>query len=481
MGMHNLRVLLPKVYLADPHLATDSHAVLVIRRLLFDSLLDFDGTNAGPLIAGAWKNDEGGKRWTFQIEKDRRFPDGREVTSGDAAYSLKRAASADAQGQLFTVTYHAYFGKAEIETPDPRTLVLHNPEPIADLSELLADLPIVPEGWKSYEDGTGTGAYLIKEKGEGYLSLQHRELPESILFEEISDPEKRLQKVQTGEADLALDPPIGPSTSGPQSAGSLPAAAGKDPAAAADRDSEATHVSPISWQTNLCVIFYINCLRAELNDPRVRRAINLAVDVESIIETCVSGHARPLNGPLSARHFACDPRIPPYPHDPEKARALLSESGLDNGFVLEVHAPRTLPSEGPALARAVAKDLEKIGLTTRAVIHEDRYEYARKVAHKELDGLTCFDSSPPSSYKVLNEKIDSRFAGPWWQGYHNNEVNKLLSEAAATPDRNSRQKIYHRAYRLLHDDPPWLFLYNPDRFWAAGKKGRVIGSRGFLL
>ncbi|MFP4619035.1 MAG: ABC transporter substrate-binding protein [Spirochaetaceae bacterium] len=474
--MQHLRVLLPQVTLADPHLATDSHAVLVIRRLLFDSLIDFDGSHVTPLIAESWKNDEGGKRWTFRIERGVLFPDGRELNSRDVAYSLKRAASADAKGQLFTVTCHSYFNKAEIESSDPYTLVLRNPEPIADLAELLADIPIVPEGWKSYENGTGTGLFVITKTGESHLLLEKREtterplnthLPNTILFEELPDPTERLEKVKRGEADLALDPPIGSLP-----AGSLPRPDGNS--AAAGKVSASAHVSPISWQTSLCVIFYINCFRPELNDPGVRRAINLAVDVDSIIETCVSGHARPLNGPLSARHFARDPNIPPYPHDPDKARELLSESGIDRGFVLEIHAPTTLPSEGPELARAVAADLEKVGFATKVVLHEDRYEYARRVANKELEGLTCFDSSPSSSFKVLNEKIDSRFAGPWWQGYHNKEVNRLLTEAAATPDRELRQEIYHRAYRLLHDDPPWLFLYNPDRFWAAGHEGIVL-------
>ncbi|MDZ7794664.1 MAG: hypothetical protein U5P10_13540 [Spirochaetia bacterium] len=100
-------------------------------------------------------------------------------------------------------------------------------------------------------------------------------------------------------------------------------------------------------------------------------------------------------------------------------------------------------------------------------LHEDRSEYARQISQKELHGLFCFDSSPLSSYKVLHEKLDSRFAGTWWQGYHNTEVNELISSATATCNADDRQKLYRRAYRILHQEAPWVFLYQPRRFWVA--------------
>lgn len=89
----------------------------------------------------------------------------------------------------------------------------------------------------------------------------------------------------------------------------------------------------------------------------------------------------------------CDPSLPPYDHDPDRARELLAEAGLRGQEVL-IHSPLSLPEEAPRLTRTPARQLREIGLEPRIEIHEDRFEYARSIAEKQLQGLFCFDSSP---------------------------------------------------------------------------------------
>ena len=74
--------------------------------------------------------------------------------------------------------------------------------------------------------------------------------------------------------------------------------------------------------------------------------------------------------------------------------------------------------------------------------------------------MCVFDSSPLSTFRVLKEKVDARFAGSWWQGYHNAGVEKLLDTALSTIDRGHREGIYKQCFRILNEDPPWLYLYN---------------------
>ena len=74
--------------------------------------------------------------------------------------------------------------------------------------------------------------------------------------------------------------------------------------------------------------------------------------------------------------------------------------------------------------------------------------------------MCIFDSSPLSTFRVLKEKVDSRFAGSWWQGYHNADVEDLLDQAQTTVDNVRRRDIYRQCFRLLNEDPPWLYLYN---------------------
>jgi ABC-type transport system substrate-binding protein len=91
------------------------------------------------------------------------------------------------------------------------------------------------------------------------------------------------------------------------------------------------------------------------------------------------------------------------------------------------------------------------------------------VRRKEIGDLCVFDSSPMSTFRVLYEKIDSRTAGAWWQGYRNTAIEALIDEGRVTTDTQARAALYRKAYAELQTDPAWLTLYNPHR--AIGLSG----------
>ena len=461
------KIALPYVRIDDPHLCTDSHALLCIRRLMFPGLLNHNGKTAEGVLCEKWTCENEGKTWTFHLKQGLRFSNGREVRSEDVVYSLHRASSPEIQGQLFTVTYAEYIGGAKLSVIGPYSVRLDNPEPIADLAELLTDLSILPEGWKSYEDGTGAGPYGLESFTGDSAVLKLRSgknsssvaghgdipgqpgvsvLPERLEFIAVSEPAERLNAVLGSEVSAALDPPFH-----------------------ALRDLEGNPaVSAAGWSSSLSVIFLMQCGAAPFNNIKFRQALNYGVDKDRLIREVMYGRAKPLNGPFSDRHFAHDPSLPVYPHDPEKARLLLKESSLQHDFQLDIHAPTSIPDEGPKMAEFLARSYRSIGLQVEVHLHEDRMEYARQVAEKKLHGLFCFDSSPVSSYKVLHEKLDSRYAGTWWQGYHSERVNTLITQAAASDNDGPRRDLYQQACRILHEEAPWVFLFQPMRFWITG-------------
>jgi peptide/nickel transport system substrate-binding protein len=346
--------------------------------------------------------------------------------------------------------------------------VLRNPQPIADLGELLPELAILPAGWQSYADGTGTGAYLLEEFSEGRALLSRREdipggdgAPASLEFRAERSASARIAALRDGRAAMVLDPPRDELT----------------------RAADEAEIEVLGWDTSLSVIFFADCKSAPTADPRVRRALNLAVDKDRLIHGILQGRAKPLNGVFSDRHFGWDPRVAPYPYDPDMARSLLHEAGLDGEAALQIHAPTSLPDEGPDLAAFLKESYARIGIDAEVVLHDDRVEYARKVAGKQLSGLACFDSSPLSTYKVLREKLDSGFAGTWWQGFHHEGVNGLLARASATENTASRRQLYWHIYRILHDEAPWVFLYQPVRYWLRRRDhagSLQIDDLGFL-
>jgi peptide/nickel transport system substrate-binding protein len=281
------------------------------------------------------------------------------------------------------------------------------------------------------------------------------ESPGRLVWSAIPAPEARVDALLDGLVDLIADLP-------------------RDRVGAI-RDRADLAISEQASPT--CVAFLCNCFAGPCADRRVRVALNLGLDVPALIEAAAHGDGEPLNGPLTPLHFAHDPGTPRYPHDPEYARRLLAEAGFEDGPDLTADVPLTLPDEAHALARAMAAQWAEIGIRTTIREHADREGYALRVRAKEIGDAACFDSSPLSSYRVLREKLHSGVAGPWWQGYTNAEVDRLIDRAAATPDDAERRAIYRRVYRMIRDDAPWIFLYRPVNRWAA-QRGLLEGTWG---
>jgi peptide/nickel transport system substrate-binding protein len=283
---------------------------------------------------------------------------------------------------------------------------------------------------------------------------------EEITWRAEPDATRRVEALLAGEVDLVADVT-------PQGA----------------RNIEASGQAEVfTSQSSVCAIFMCNLLAGVCTDQRVRQALNYALDMPELVETVMEGAARPLNGPLTHLHFGCDPATPPYPHDPEKARSLLAEAGYADGLQLVLDVPTRLPDEAPRLARRMAEQYAKVGIATQIKEFADRPGYADKVRAKQMDDACCFDSSPLSSYRVLREKFHSGVRGPWWQGYVNPEVDALIDQAQATADSVQRQEVYHRAYRMIRDDAPWIFLYSPIYSWGVGPRvrGWSAGNDGLI-
>jgi peptide/nickel transport system substrate-binding protein len=185
------------------------------------------------------------------------------------------------------------------------------------------------------------------------------------------------------------------------------------------------------------------------------------------------GAAQPLNGPLTPLHLGYDPSTPFYPHDEAKAKTLLSDAGYGTGLRIVLDVPTSLPNEAPDLARQMAGQFAKVHVTTEIKEFADRQSYAEMARRKEIDDAACFDSTPLSTYRVLREKLHSGFRGPWWQGYTNPDVDALIDKAQATADFELRRQIYRRAYRIIRDDAPWIFLYSPTCFWGVGPRAHA--------
>jgi peptide/nickel transport system substrate-binding protein len=343
-----------------------------------------------------------------------------------------------------------YLAGACIESGRDGVVTVVTAEPMADLLDLLVEIPIIPV----QDDGAavGAGPYTLDQVAESEVRAVRFERywgdwPPHGTVRWVREPDQQAQveALLAGEVDLIVDLPA-PDRERIQASGRL---------------------QVVDTASPTCVAFLCNAANGPCADARVRRALNLALDVEELIRAAGKEGARPLNGPLTELHLGHDPETPPYRRDLDAAQALLDESGYPHGPQLVIDVPTRLPDEAPALGELLVGQFAEIGVEAEVRSFEDRPGYAEMVRAKRIDDLCCFDSSPLSTYRMLREKLHGGVRGPWWQGYANPEADRLLNKAAATVGLPERQALYRRAYRLIHGDAPWLFLYNPRLTWAS--------------
>ena len=450
-------IMQSSVSIGDPHIVSDSANRLSLIDAIYDSLvrLDDDGTYR-PALAERWTVSDDPRTWRFELRSGVTFHSGEPLTASDVVATIRRALDPAIGGSFGTEgVLLSYLGAAEIAIVDEATVRIVTNEPMADLLDLIVAIPIAPESalGRLPDEHVGTGPYRVVDETSDRVTLAAYEghwgpSPAVSEIHWLAEPEpaRRVDALLAGEVDIAAR--IG--------VDGRDRLAGEEAATVHERES------------GLAIIFMLNALEGPCRDPRVRQALNYALDVDALIESIKRGAASRLNGYLTPLHFGYDPDTPVYPHDPEKARSLLAESGYPDGLSLVFDIPTTMPDEAPALARAMVEQYERVGISVEIVEHEDRPGYSQMVRAKEIGDACAFDSSPRSSFRVLREKLQSTRRGPWWEGYANPEVDERIDRAQTIVSDSERQAIYREIYAIVRDDAPWIFLYDPTSYWGAG-------------
>lgn len=454
---HVLTILQSSVSIGDPHIASDSSNQRSILFTIYEALVKLDEEgNYQPSLAEAWEVGEDARTWTFHLRNGVTFHNGEVLTASDVVATLGRVLDRTIGGAFGTQgVYISYLGTAQISAIDDSTVRIVTEHPMADLLDLVVAMPISPASELDRLPGeyVGSGPYEVTEATDTQVIMAAHDqywggAPEHLEIHWVAegDAEKRVEAVLSGQVDIAVDIGIDGWRRITEDGGAL------------------AH----QWDSEMAIIFMLNALDGPARDRRVRQALNYALDVDEIIGEIKDGAAKPLNGYLTAHHLGYNPETPAYPYDPEMARSLLAEAGYEDGLTLVFDIPSAMPDEAPELARLMVEQYSHVGITLEIVEHPDRAAYSEMVREKKINAAACFDSSPRSTYRVLREKLHSGLQGPWWEGYKNEQVDSLVEEAQATVADTERQTIYRRIYTIVRDDAPWIFLYNPTRYWGVG-------------
>lgn len=429
----------------DPALTYDANGWSIIHSL-YDSLVayDTDGT-LRPLLAESWDVADP-LALTFQLRPGVTFHDGAPLTAADVVATVAHLqapeTASQAAGNFTSIT--------AVEATDDLTVrfTLAEPAPylLAQFAAYLAimpaaaleagaDLSAMPIGTGPYRfDGWDRGQALRLTANPDYAGGATKGWPlaESATFRFVNDPSTRVADLLSEGAGIVRDVPA-------------------DAAASVDSSRLATAVvAPVSGLT----FVRIATDTAPFDDVRVRRALNLAVDVDGIVAGLLGGSGQRLATLLDPTSLGNDPSLAPYGYDPDQARQLLTEAGLGDGFATTLELTT---SDSQVIAEAIAGQLAEVGIdATVSVVEKAAFDeaYADPAAAplRMVTWTPMFDPYSLLSLVIASEGYLSRYANP--------AADTLITAGATATDLAARADAYRQLGALLHDDAPAIFLYN---------------------
>jgi peptide/nickel transport system substrate-binding protein len=399
----------------------------------------------------------------FELNPGQMFTGGYgEMTAEDVKFSLERFIKPDASGKK--VAYADDFGALDhVEVTGTYTgkIILKNPAPalwvigICDGSgALLSKKATEALGDKIATTLVGSGPYLLKEwKPKEQIVLEvnpdykgaDKPYFQRIIAKPITEPKTAVISFLAKEIAFSEIEPTA------------------IPEVEKDADSGVIKMGAIDYTW-----LGINVEKPPFTDVRVRQAIRLGVDVDAIIQGAYSGtvpRAKTLLAPGLLGHWA---DAPVYPHDPEKAKALLAEAG-------QTSFTTTLTCLNDATAQATAQiiqaNLAEIGITVNINALDSGAYWAMGDGDKSKDlDLTIIPYSSKFDPSFQTQWFVSSQVGVWnWQRWKNEEFDKLNAEAASTTNNDKREKMYIRMQQLLDESASCIWITHGVHDFAYAK------------
>jgi peptide/nickel transport system substrate-binding protein len=457
-----LTIALEKVDFLPATRVTDDTSILTLKNLVFEPLLRWvTGGSTQPALFSHWIHSADGQRWEFFIRPGATFHDGKSCAPEDITGFIADILNAvDTFGMKWS--YARYLAHARITIGSESSVIIENPEPIADILDIFSEFYLC----RSAPDGRatlGTGPYRVVAFEPGRTAVLERvgatTGPERIVARAEPDADRRFDLLKARQVDAASN---------------LERVHGR-------LDFDSTYAWGSALNT-LSVMCYLNCFEGLFASPEARLAVNHAVDQDRLVAEVFQGLGAPSATIVSPFHLGMSKAaLKPIGYDPDGARRLLDKAGGPDTVMLRT--PTFMPERAQEISRFVAACLRDVGLKVEIEVEHDRPEYARQVGRKQIGDMAIFDSSPQSTYRVLNDKISSTTKAVWWQGYDDPEAERLISEANRAIDHDARDIAYAQCLRRLRDNPPWLYIMHPTDVFAAqhGAPGLSIDHKGALI
>ncbi|MBA3579874.1 MAG: ABC transporter substrate-binding protein [Gemmatimonadaceae bacterium] len=451
----------------DPALSTDVPTGRAVA-YVFDGLVRFTPTaEIVPGLAKSWDVSEGGKVYTFHLRTGVKFHDGRPFTSRNVINSFQRVLDPATTGgrgwPLYPIQGAREYGDGKAQTitgiaaPNDSTVVITLTEPFAIFPKLLA-MPVtsiipdsVPSNFGEHPIGTGPWKF-VEWKHDDYLLFVRNDQyfggaakAESLMARVIAEPSTAVAEFETGNVDVLQVPE--------QEA----------------RNWEQTDEKSATLSSAPALRFWyvgINTTRGPLRDARVRQALNLAVDVPTILDRMVSGHGRIAAGVIPPTLPGADTMRAPYKRDIARAKQLLAEAGHPNGIDVELWSSQSPPF--PRIAQTIQAYLAEAGIRVKLVQRDaSSVREASRKGETDMILKEWFADYPDAEnflYPLLHTA--NRGVGGNISFYSNPNFDRIVDQARREQDDLARAALYRQADQIAFADAPMIFLFHHRVLYA---------------
>ncbi len=453
-----------------------------IQRMISDSLFGFDDDmGIIPMLATGYEANDNATEFTITLREGISFTDG---TPWDADAALANFAKWDDESLGLKRTTFLCNVLDAFEKVDDYTIKITLTEPFGAFISNLAHPACVIMSPKTIEAGVeecarnpvGTGQYKFVEWIEGdHLTLELNKdwwgydadicggtaLADAdagfktITFKPVPESATRVAMIQSGDAQLIWPIPT-------------------ESVSVLESDPNVT-----SYRDDGIVVRYLmmNTQKEPLNNPKVRQAMDYAVNKEAyiqVVDNGMSSVATSIIGPAVQYYKGNEARA----YDPEKAKALLAEAGYPDGFTTSVMYANTTANQ--KRAEFLKQQFEQVGINLElkgmesAVLNQKIQDVDVPGSEAEVEcyligwspstgdadwgirPLVAIESEPPMSYNICY--------------FENEELEGYIKTGLESADDATRKEAYEKAQDLLFEEMPMLYLSLESNTWATGAK-----------
>ena len=440
----------------DPHVAcgwlTTNAIHSIFEGLVMLDLSDASATSAKlkPAIAKSWTESDDGTVYTFAIRENVKFHDGTMVDADVVKWNYDRfmdtgAAHAFDQAQAYLGYYTRWIKSVEVvDSMTVRITLNETNYEWLQMGVVACGMPMIVSPTAVAEMGNeqfalhpvGTGPFkfvereqnvkLVMERNDDYWGNKAK--VERLIFQPLPDQATRLNAIRAGEVSMIMEAPW------------------------EELENLKNEGFTVTTNENIPSIWllFFNFKNPIMQDVRVRKAINMAIDRDAIADGILKGTGRPEMGMLSPGTYAYKPGYAPIKYDPEGAKALLAEAGYPDGLELDFDIYEYGYNE--VWEKSIQRDLRKVGINAKL----NKIEWITYMG-KWLQGM-------PEELQ-MNE-IGWGWTIPFWTqvmsrcDYHppngfnvgwycNPEVDKLFDQAVKQKDKAKAAALYQQANDII--------------------------------